>query len=261
MSTGRKKVLIFGATGEIGSRIARGSLDAGHEVTGVTRGRNTRHRVNTDGVEFIRGDKGSERSLESVIAGREFDIVVDTVPCTEHVKLAHQYFGGRIEHYFMCSSTGTYVPLQYLPADERHPWREETPVNFYAQSQRDAYALSLHQEDGFPVTIFRPTNIIGSGRIPLELWGGRNILYYQLMKQGRPIEIPVAGSVLVQSGYNDDLADAFVKAMDKGDEISGEIFSISCKRAITLDRYCSTAKEVLGSASSVEYVPIEEIRR
>jgi nucleoside-diphosphate-sugar epimerase len=32
----QRKVLIFGATGEIGGRIARLCADAGHQVTGVT---------------------------------------------------------------------------------------------------------------------------------------------------------------------------------------------------------------------------------
>ena len=65
----------------------------------------------------------------------------------------------------MCGSTGVYVPLLYLPADEDHPWREKTPVNFYHQSQRDDVALALWEKESFPVTIFRPTNIIGAGRI------------------------------------------------------------------------------------------------
>ena len=259
MTNSSKKVLVFGATGEIGSRIARGCVEAGYETTGVTRGKNTRDWVNTDGVEFITGDKGDEGFLESILAKRDFDTIVDTVPTTEHVKLAHKYFNGRIEHYFMCSSTGTFVPLLHLPADENHPWREKTRVNFYGQSQRDAYALALWQEQRFPVTIFRPTNIIGPGRVPLELWGGRNILYYRLMRQGKSVEIPVAGNVLIQSGYNDDLATAFVNAIAKGHEISGEIFIISCKRAITFDRDFSVAKEVLRSASPVEYVSIEEV--
>ena len=93
MTKNTKRVLIFGATGEIGSRIARGCVDAGHKTTGVTRGKNTRHRVNTDGVEFIRGDKGDEEFL-SVLAKRDFDTVVDTIPTTEHVKLALRYFKG-----------------------------------------------------------------------------------------------------------------------------------------------------------------------
>ena len=261
MSNNSKKVLVLGATGEIGSRIARGCVEAEYETTGVTRGMNTRHRVNTEGVKYVAGDKGDESFFLSVIAKRDFDIIIDTVPATEHIKLAYKYFKGRIEHYFMCSSTGTFVPLLYLPADENHPWREETPVNFYLQCQRDQYALSLWKEEGFPVTIFRPTNIIGPGRIPLELWGGRNPVYFRLMRQGKPVEIPVAGNVLIQSGYNDDLATAFVKAITRGDNILGEIFIISSKKAITLDQYFSTAKEILRSASPVEYVSIEEILR
>jgi nucleoside-diphosphate-sugar epimerase len=95
----------------------------------------------------------------------------------------------------------------------------------------------------------------------LELWGGRNILYFRLMRKNKPVEIPVTGNVLVQSGYNDDLATAFVRAITKGDELSGETFIISSKKAITLNRYFSIAKEVLESTSPVEYVSVEQILR
>ena len=61
--------------------------------------------------------------------------------------------------------------------------------------------------------------------------------------------------------YYDDLATAFIKAISKGDDILGEIFISSSKKAITLDQYFSTAKEILRSASPVEYVSIEEILR
>ena len=262
MANSSKKVLIFGATGEIGSRIARGCVEAGHKTTGVTRGTNTRHRVNTDGVKFIHGDKGDEKFLES-LAKNDFDVVIDTMAkWNEHQQLAEKFFNGRIEHYFTCSATGVYPPLQYFPGDENHSWQQNTGVNIYAQSEQDMYSLSLWREKKFPVTIFRPTCIVGPGRVPFELWGGRNILYYKLMKEGKPVGIPVSGDVLIQAGYNDDLADAFVKAIDKGDEITGETFIISSKKAITLERYFNVAKEVLGSSSPVEYISIEEtIRR
>ena len=260
MSNHKKKILIFGATGEIGSRIARGCVGEGYKVTGATRGQNTQHRVKTNGVEFIHGDKGDEDFIKS-LAKKDFDVVIDTVPQTEHVKLVYNYFNNRIEHYFICSSTGTFVPLRYIPADENHPWREETYVNFYWQSKRDAYALELWKEHNLPVTIFRPTNIIGPGRIPLELWGGRSILYFKRVKENRSVEIPVNGNILLQSGYNEDLADAFVKAVSKGEEISGEIFIISCKKAITLNRYFNVTKQVLKSTSQAEYVSTEEILR
>ena len=73
-----KKVLILGASGEIGGRIARGCVDAGYQATGVTRGTNTRHQVSLDGIEFITGDKYDEDFYASELATREFDVIIDS---------------------------------------------------------------------------------------------------------------------------------------------------------------------------------------
>jgi len=262
MASERKKVLLFGATGELGSRVAHCCVDSGHHVTGVTRGKNTGTGcigVDLSAVEFLTGDKGDENCLKKLADEKKFDVVIDIVPTTEHLELAFKYFAGKIEHYFLCSSTGTYVPLLYYPADEEHPWRQKTPVNFFPQCLRDARALQLWEQNNFPVTIFRPTNIIGPGRIPLELWGGRNILYWKLMKENKHLEIPLNGKILLQSGYNDDLAAAFAAAVSKGPEISGEIYIISSSKAVTLDTYFEVAKDFLKSKSPLEYIPIDEI--
>ena len=258
MST-RKHILVFGATGEIGGRIARQCVDAGHAVTGVTRGINTQPRPDMAGIEPVVADKGDPGCYTEALAGREFDVVIDSVPAQNHVQLAFEHFAGKIEHYLMCSSTGTFVPLQYLSADERHPWREKTETNFYPQCVRDAAALELHANHGFPVSILRPTNIIGPGRVPLETWGGRSVAYFQRMQRHEPVEIPESGNILLQSGYNDDLASAFVSAASKGPEINGEIFIISTRKAITLERYASVAKDVLGSRSPIEILPMAKI--
>jgi len=251
-----KRVLILGATGEIGGRIARGCVDAGYPTTGVTRGTNTRHQVPLDGVELITGDKYDEDFYASELATREFDVIIDSVPFMEDVKMAHKYFGGRIEHYFTCGSTGSYTPLQYLPGDEDHPWREDTGVNFFEQCQRDAHALAL---DDLPATVFRSSCICGTGRCPIETWGGRNPLYYKLMKEGKPLEIPGDGKVLLQAGCNDDLATAFVKAIGKGNAVVGEVFNISARRALTLTQWFNAAKDILNSSSTPEYMSLEEL--
>jgi len=261
MSKDRQRVLVFGATGEIGGRIARGCADAGHVVTGVSRGTNTRHHPSLNGVEMVTGDKTDPEFVAQLARDREYDVVIDSVPSTDDVALACEHFNGRIGHYLMCSSTGTYVPLLYMPADEDHPWREETYCNFYAASQRDAFALDLWEQHGFPVTILRPTNIIGYGRAPLELWGGRSIRYWQMVKAGEPADMPGDGKVLLQSGCNDDLATAFALAVPKGDEIAGEVFIISSRKAITLDRFLAVGREILGSDSPVQYLSPEEILR
>ncbi|MDD4097205.1 MAG: NAD-dependent epimerase/dehydratase family protein [Lentisphaeria bacterium] len=255
-----RNVIVFGASGEIGGRIARLAVDAGHRVYGVTRGQNRRDAVSLDGVEMIHGDKNDPEFMNALGRRLKYDAVIDSVPSLATVELLRKNFPAA-ENVFFCSSTGTFVPLLYFPADEHHPWREQTPVNFYPQCCRDGAALDLFAREGFPITIFRPTNIIGPGRVPLELWGSRDIAFYRRLKAGEPISIPACEHIMVQSGYNWDLASAFVLGLDKPDAVRGEIFIISCKRAITLGTYLKTAMDFLGSASEVTSVPPEDLMR
>lgn len=254
----KRKVIVFGASGEIGGRIARLAVDAGHQVYGVSRGTNQRAAVNPDGIRMLHGDKNDETFLREVVSKLDIDAVIDSVPSFESVDLYMKYLP-QAENVFFCSSTGTFVPLQYFPADENHPWREETPVNFYRQCLRDDHALRMYAEKGFPVTIFRPTNIIGEGRVPLELWGARDIEFYRLLQEHKPVTIAPCEHILVQSGYNWDLASAFVLGLEQPEKVRGEIFIISCKRAITLGQYLRTAMDFLGSKSEIRHIEAEKL--
>jgi nucleoside-diphosphate-sugar epimerase len=255
-----RKVIVFGATGEIGGRIARGCVRAGHSVTGVSRGKNTRETVDLSGVKMIYGDKADESFIRDTVAKLDYDAVIDSVANIANVETYSKHLK-KAENILICSSTGTFVPLRWMPADETHPWREKTAVNFYPQSVRDARALELWEAQKFPVTVFRPTNIIGEGRVPLELWGSRDIEFFKKLKNGEPVHIPSCEKILVQSGFNDDLADAFVKSLDFPDRIRGEIFIISCKKAITLGSYLKTAMDFLGSKSEIISVTPEELMK
>ena len=252
-----RKVIVFGATGEIGGRIASGCAKAGHKVMGVSRGVNKRETVDLQGVEMIHGDKGDEKFIQE-LSKLDFDAVIYSVPSIEDINLCAKHLR-KAQNVFMCSSTGTFVPLRQFPADETHLWREKTPVNFHPQSVRDAHALDLWESEGFPVSIFRPTNIIGPGRVPLELWGGRDIEFFKMLKRSEPVRIPPCEHILLQSGYNADLADAFVKALNYPEKVRGELFIISCKKAITLGTYMKTAMEHLGSKSEIITVSAKEL--
>jgi len=258
MSKTKKQVVVFGATGEIGGRIAKGCVEAGHKVVGISRGTNKRAIPDVAGVEMLYGDRSDEDFLRKAVLPLGFDTIIDSVPNAHSIARYARIFPN-VENVFICSSTGTYVPLQYFPADEEHPWREQTEVNFFNQSQMDMLALDLWETQKFPITIFRPTNIIGPGRIPLDLWGGRDIKFFRTLKVGENISIPPCENVLIQSGSNSDLAGAFVKALDVPEAVRGEIFIISCRRAITLGRYLQTAMEALQSSSSVQTLGINEI--
>lgn len=254
----RRKVLIFGTTGEIGGRIAKGCVEAGHKVIGICRGQNRQAVVDLDGVEMVHGDKNDESFIRDTVAGLDYNAVINSVPSIKDVDFCHKYLK-KAENVFLCSSTGTFVPLRYFPADENHPWREKTPVNFWSQCVRDAHALELWEKEKFPASILRPTNIIGPDRVPLELWGARDIGFFKKLKAGETITIAPCEGILLQSGYNADLADAFVKALNYPEKVRGEIFIISCKKAITLGRYLQTAMEFLKSKSEIRHAAPEEL--
>lgn len=258
MADKKRRIVIFGATGEIGGRIARGCVEAGHEVIGISRGHNKRPQADLSGVEIIHGDRSDEAFLRDTVAHLDFDTIIDSVPDAEAVARYSRYFS-KAENVFLCSSTGTYVPLQYFPADENHPWREDTGINFFNQSQRDALALDLWAKEKFPVTIFRPTNIIGPDRVPLELWGGRDIEFFRRLKRGESVPILDCENILLQSGSNSDLAQAFVGALNAPEAVRGEVFVISCRKAITLGGYLRTAMEVLQSNSTINILSKEEL--
>jgi len=258
----KRKVIVFGATGEIGGRIAKGCVEAGHKVYGISRGQNQRPTVDLGGVEMIHGNQYDEKFLSEKLAPLDYDAVIYSVPRREDLKTCATHLK-KAENIFFCSSTGTFVPLLNFPADENHPWREKTTLKmpWFPQCERDAYGLELWAKNKFPLTIFRPTNIIGPGRLPLELWGGRDLEFFKKLKRSEPIAIPPAENILVQPGFNSDLASAFVKGLDFPDKVRGEIFIISCKKAITLGRYLRTAMEYLGSKSKISVVSIEALMK
>ncbi len=252
-----RKVLIFGATGEIGGRIAHLAVKAGHKVIGATRSAPKDDYVDLSGVEFIHGNKYDDAYMEKLSALKP-EVVIDTLGNIDMAKRVQRFFPDA-ENVMFCSSTGTFVPLQWFPADETHPWQAETPVNFFHQSQWDTYALNECTAGRLPITILRPTNIIGETRVPLELWGGRNIDFFRKLKNNEPVFVPDILDITLQSGYNWDLASAFVLAMDHPEEVRGEIFIISCKKAVTLGTYLDTCMNVLGSSSEIIKVAPEMV--
>ena len=252
----KRKVLVLGGTGEIGGRVARLCADAGHDVVGVSRGKGRRF-TDLKGVKLVVGDKNDDAFLTRMAEDFAPQVVIDSVPWYGAPARYWKFFP-KAENFFFCGSTGKYVPLTYFPADEEHPWREDKKVNFFNQSEMDIEMFDLCDK-GFPGTVFSPTNIIGEGCVPLELWGGRDIEFYRLLKAGRPVPVPPCLNVLIQSGYNWDLASAFAKAVDTPETVRGQQYIISCKKAIPLGQFLQTAKDFLHSSSEIQVVSCEEL--
>ncbi len=255
----KRSILIFGITGELGSRLAELATAAGHKVYGVSRGTNSRHSANLDGVEIFTGDKFDRDFLAGTCAKLPVDVVVDTIPSIAGLDNIAEFFP-QAKNVFIVSSTGTFVPLKQFPADESHEWRIENHVNFHGKIANDKHALELFEKQNFPITIFRPTNIIGDGRVPLDLYGGRDVNFFKALRNNETLTLPDCRQIMLQSVCNWDLAKAMCLALTTPQEIRGEIIILSTNYSIRLIDYLEIVREHLNSSSEINWVNADEFQ-
>ena len=98
------KITIFGATGNVGSRIVREALSRGHDVTAVMRNHNRVHELPT-GVKVVIGDASKTESIRALSAGQDLLITATRPqPGSEHELV-------EITHAFMSALKGSSVRL------------------------------------------------------------------------------------------------------------------------------------------------------
>jgi nucleoside-diphosphate-sugar epimerase len=211
------------------------------------------------GVRSVRVDINRHGSLADALAGEDFDAAVHMIASSaDRVSEVLEAVGSHIGRYVQCGSTGVYTPLSYVPADEAHP-TDPLPEygGFVGKLEADREAHRICAEQGLPLTILQPTNIMGPGDVPIDVWGSRNPAFFRRILGGQLVSIPSDGRALLQPGDVRDLADAFVAALDRPEQTG--VYIISCRYAITLNYYVTLLGEALGRKAVTEYVPAEDL--
>jgi dTDP-glucose 4,6-dehydratase len=180
-----KTVLVTGAGGFIGSHLTERLVRDGHNVRAFVRynGRDDRghlDRLDRDvagSVEVYRGDLKDPEAVRKAVAGREWvfhlgaliaipysyenplDVLQTNVVGTAHVLDACRA-SIALERVVLTSTSEVYGTAQYVPIDEKHPLRGQSP---YSASKigSDALGESYHRSFGLPVAILRPFNTFG----------------------------------------------------------------------------------------------------
>jgi len=251
------KVLVIGGTGWVGHHIAHKVAGHGHAVTVLSRGTGGRFAPPAN-AEMIRADKNDTEAFRALLQRLHMDIIIDSVPTQASLKTLIETMSGRIEHYLHCSSTGVYTPLRRIPADENHPWREPTGINFMNKVRLDMLALDAHRRHDFPATVIRPTNIMGPGMVPIDTLGGRYPGFLDDVAAGREIFLPNDGRALLQPVFVEDVAEPFALAIERPRSI-GQVYNVSWHHSVTLRDYLGIVADILDAKPKVTCVPAEEI--
>jgi dihydroflavonol-4-reductase len=223
------KVLVTGASGFVGSAVARGLLARGYAVTALVRASSPRANLEGLGLEVAVGDMTDQSSVEAAAQGARwlFHVAADYrlwARDPEQIVRANREGTGAVmraalkagvEKVVYTSSVATLgiPPGQdpMAPADESAPLTEQTAIGAYKRSKVAAERLveMMIADQGLPAVIVNPSTPIGprdikptpTGRIIVEAAMGR---------------VPAFVDTGLNLAHVDDVAEGHLKALDKG---------------------------------------------
>lgn len=240
------KALFIGGTGTISTAISRKLLEEGHELWLINRG--TRNDALPPGAHIIQADIGNEADVARKLEGLEFDVVADFIAFTsEHLERDHRLFAGRTRQFIYISSASAYQkPLSDYRINEGTPL-----ANPYWEYSRNKIAgedllMKWYREEGFPVTIVRPSHTYSERSVPLGVHGPNGS--YQVVKrmlERKKVIIQGDGTSLWTMTFNSDFADGFVGLMGNIHAI-GEAVQITSDETLTWNQIYQTIADALG---------------
>jgi nucleoside-diphosphate-sugar epimerase len=255
------KILFIGGTGLISSACSDLAVSRGHELFILNRSTSRMYPL-PEGATLLQGDiHADEAQLASLVSGRRFDAVVDYIAFSVNdIERDLRLFRGRTDQFVFISSASAYQkpPKSYLIT-------EETPLeNPYWQYSRDKIScedrlLYAYLDEGFPVTIIRPSHTYGPTQIP---FGVSSWLHpwtvVDRMKRGRKVIVPGDGTSLWVLTWNADFAKGLVGLLGNQKAI-GEAFQITSDQVLSWDQIHLETYQALGLEPNVVHIPSDLI--
>ncbi|MBW7473137.1 SDR family oxidoreductase [Paenibacillus oenotherae] len=240
------KALFIGGTGTISSAITKQLLEAGCELYILNRG--TRNETLPAGANLIQADIHDETRVAQLIEGLAFDVVADFI-AFEPAQLERDYrlFNGKTKQFMFISSASAYqTPLSDYRITEGTPL--SNPHWAYSRNKIacEEYLIKQYREQGFPITIVRPSHTYDERSIPLGVHGSNGSWQVaRRMLENKPVIIHGDGTSLWTMTHNSDFAKGFIGLMGNIHAI-GESVHITSDETVTWNQIYEIIADVLG---------------
>ena len=253
-----KQVLITGATGFIGGRLAEVAIERAIPVVGLVRAWPRVARLARLPVRMVHGDILDLDSLREAKKGCDvvFHCVVDnrvggrahrrtSVEGTANVMQVALETG--IKRVVQLSSIAVY---SYRPgpdaATEEGIYRYSGDAYCDGKIDAEKVALRYYREHGLPVTVLRPTVVYGP-------FGYYTVHTATLIRKG-PMVLVDGGTGVCNSLYVDNLVETMLLAAEH-DSAAGEVFHISDASPVTWKEFIEAHARAVGNS----YLPLPEM--
>ncbi len=213
------KILVTGATGFIGGKVAQKLLEDGHDIVALVRDTSNREGI-PENIEIIEADLFDIPSLEKAVKGvsvvYHFAAYFDFYPSDEDLMFKVNVEGARnmmtacagtdVERFIYCSSTETMGTIRFPPGTEDTELR---PDFSYGESKilTEKVIREITEDTGLAHIILRPTGVMGEG----DLYVMYEVV--QEVNNGKVFALPRDLSAEFMFTHIDDIVSGFVAAL------------------------------------------------
>lgn len=239
-------ILFLGGTGIISTACSRLAVARGFDVTLLNRSR----RESIPGAKMLVADI-ADAGIAATLGDQRWDAVIDFIAFdAAAIEQRLQLFRGKTRQYLFISTASAYQkPLSH------HVITESTPLAnpFWDYSQKKIAAedrlMRAYRDEGFPITIVRPSLTYGDTVVPLVLnsWM-QSYTAIARLRAGKPVVVPGDGLSLWTITHNTDFAKGLVGLIGHAGAI-GHPFHITSDETLTWDQIFRQAAEAAGVAS------------
>lgn len=263
--SGKPKVLVTGATGILGGRLARRLVEEGYPVRALARKASNVAALRDLGVEIAYGDLGDEQAVAAAAMGVKIvvhagaatsgtaeDHETATVHGTQNVLKACRE--SRVDKLVYISSCNVYEVAGYavnqIVTEDAQLERSPHLRGHYTAAKLKAEALvtAAMKRDGCPVVVLRPGTIYGPGaRVYTNLIG--------VLLAGRIFVVFGDGESELPLVHLDNVVDAIVECM-RSSAADNQIFNVVDQGPVTKKTYMERVIRPWYPNAIVIYVPM-----
>lgn len=267
MKNDNEKVFITGATGFVGSHIARRMVKEGYEVHALVRPRSDTWRIRDVESRLVKhtGDLTDRESLQRMMqeisprhilhfavstAMSGVTAASDEVVRTNLIGMVNLIDAARNINYASFVNTGTF--LEYGSANQ--PIREDAkhgePPEIYSITKLAStlYGQATARKEGKPIVTIRLFTPYGP-----SITKGR-LVYNVIVAAIRSEPIRMTDPRITRDFiYVEDLADLYLEAMQKAGELGGQVFNAGSGRSTTFEELVSKVIKKADSRSRTEW--------
>lgn len=265
------RILVTGAAGFIGSHVAAGLVEQGHEVVATDDLSGGFKRNVPAGARFDQIDLRDPEAAERVVADSAPDILC-------HLAANAREGASQFQPRDVCGRNLMAYVNVLVPAVRRGlqkvvlyssmavyggqtpPFSEEMPrqpVDVYGINKASMEGITevLAEVHEFEYTILRPHNVFGERQSLRDRYRNVVAIFMNRIMQGEPLYIYGDGEQRRAYSYIGDSLPAFLRACEPGERLNGQIINVGGKEDISVNELARLVAAEFEAEPEVTYLP------